>query len=249
MANPIQTKTGAQTAGQTLTIQPDGTPTVGNWIVVAVFGFSGGGLTTPTASDTGGNSYSNAVAIQTSNTRFVTVLYAKVSSNAGSPFTVTFDVNDSGGVDDIFEMVVWEISSLDNSQTDGAATSAVQDSGSSISPGSQTPSVTGDFAAAVFVVGAALTTTWTSPSGFTSSLKNTVPATNAVGEAMFFNASPSAVNPTWSSISPAARPEATCLVLFKAVSGGTNFNITFIECPSSLAIPINLKPIIQGALS
>lgn len=235
MANPVNTATGQNGAAQSLSVTPT-TPTVGNYLVVCVWGF-GTGTAVPTASDTGSNSYTQDEfqPTDTNNCGFVAVWHAKVASTAGSPFKVTIDVGDGGGSGDAVNVVVYEIAGDPSTQPDVAGSKHSAASGSSVQPGSVTPVTSGDFAVAVFAADEAGASSWTSPGGYTSSLKATSGAGNEVGEILYQNLSgTSAVNPSFSSISPSTVPLAAAQALYRPTAGGgggvTAHNLTVLGC-------------------
>jgi hypothetical protein len=220
VSNPIQTYTNSQAFTDTLSVDFTTAPTVGNTIILVVFAFANGTFA-PSASDTGSNSYTIDVSAENPSTSgsFVAVLRAKVTSNAGSPFSVTFVVGDGGGGNDNVLLVAYEVSDIAATQPDVTPTSATPVA-QSVQPGSQTPTIAGDFAVLALAIEDFEDISWTSPAGWTSSLKNTSGSTNQAGEIMFQNlAGTTAVNPSFTSITNNAFLSC-CMALYRPAGGG-----------------------------
>ncbi|MGH8356230.1 MAG: hypothetical protein ACRESF_01940 [Pseudomonas sp.] len=223
MANPVQTKTGSNGAAQSIAITPTSTPTVGNYLVVALFGFGNSEPATPTFVDTGSNTYTvdeNETTTANLATGIVTIAHTKVASAAGAPFKVTVDLNDNGGANDAINVVVYEITGDSMTQPDNTGSLNNAASGASISPGSVTPITAGDFTVVAFAQDAIGSTSWTSPTGYTSSLKVLSGVGNEIGEILYKDLSGTpATNPSFSSISPNNMPLAVAQAFYRPVAG------------------------------
>jgi hypothetical protein len=219
MANPIQTVTG-KVVSDTLTLSLT-TPTVGNLIVICVWGFASGAQS-PTASDTGSNTYTLDSNIGGSGSVNCSIQHAKVTSAAGSPFQVTYSLNDGGtGAPRQVQMTVFELGSMNATTQPDVATTGTTASTASIQPGSQTPTVTGDFGVLVFGANdSSAGLTWTDPAGWTSANIWQNGSTNQPGECLWQTISGTgAQNPTISNFSDLGATLGLTMGLFRPTGG------------------------------